>query len=373
MEQFSQFFSHLWENYTWLVHACGLFLAMLVFHLFSRKVHNLLLSRFDNGRHVWLVSFIKSVHVPWLAFFWVFTISFMIPIIMLHYDIDITHIGVMNKVRSLVFMGAIYWSLMKFITMMEEEIAPRWSRLPVRDKTSVRAVAQLSRVAVTILMILLVLPMLGVHVGSMLALGGVGGLTLGLAAKDTFANFLGGMMIFWDRPFSVGDWVRSPDRNIEGTVEYIGWRLTRIRTFSKRPLYVPNSVFSTISIENPSRMSNRQINTEIGLRYDDALQIAPIVEDIKEMLHSHPDIDHMQTTMVHFVSFGASSLNLNIYAFTKTVDWAKYRGVQQDVFLKSIGIIAKHGAECAFPTTTLQVPNPVAVTANLGAEKNDER
>lgn len=372
MEQVSNFFSHMLANYAWLVHSASIFLGMLLFHWVSREIHALLLARFDNGRHLWLVSFIKSVHVPWLTFFWLFAFSFIFPIVMLNYDIDITHLGAVNTMRSLFFMGAVYWSLMKFITMMEEEIAPGWSRLPVRDKTTVRAVAQLSRVGVTILMILLVLPMLGVHVGSMLALGGVGGLTLGLAAKDTFANFLGGMMIFWDRPFSVGDWVRSPDRDIEGTVEYIGWRLTRIRTFSKRPLYVPNSVFSTISIENPSRMSNRRIVADIGVRYDDSEQISAIVKEIKEMLHAHPDLDQMQTIMVNFVSFGPSSLNINLYAFTKTVDWAKYRDVQQDVFLKSIGIIASHGAECAFPTTTLQVPNPVSVTHIQGAKNHDE-
>ena len=91
-------------------------------------------------------------------------------------------------------------------------------------------------------------------------------------------------MIYLDRPFDVGDWVRSPDKNIEGTVEDIGWRLTRIRTFDKRPLYVPNGTFSTISVENPSRMSNRRIKTNIGLRYDDANKVATIIADIESML-----------------------------------------------------------------------------------------
>ena len=78
------------------------------------------------------------------------------------------------------------------------------------------------------------------------------------------------MFVYLDRPFAVGDWVRSPDREIEGTVENIGWRVTRIRTFDKRPLYIPNSIFSQIAVENPSRMSNRRIKETIGIRYDDA-------------------------------------------------------------------------------------------------------
>ena len=100
---------------------------------------------------------------------------------------------------------------------------------------------------------------LGYSISGVLAFGGIGGIAVGFAAKDLLANFFGGLMIYLDRPFSVGDWIRSPDKNIEGTVEEIGWRLTRIRTFDKRPLYVPNSTFTQISVENPSRMLNRRI------------------------------------------------------------------------------------------------------------------
>lgn len=337
----------------WIVNIALILLGMSFYHWISRIIYRFLLARFDNGKHIWLSSFIKSMHIPWMTFFWLFAISFIIPIVMLRFDIDLSHIKAVNTIRSLFFIGAFYWSILKFITKMEEEIAPRSGRIPVRDKTTLRALTQLSRIIVTIVMILVTLPLLGFKTGSLLAFGGVGGLGVAFAAKETLSNFLGGMMIFWDRPFSVGDWIRSPDRNIEGTVEHIGWRLTRLRTFTKRPLYVPNSVFSTIAIENPSRMSHRQINTAVGVRYDDAHVIAPIVKEIDEMLRQHPGIDSMQSIMVHFTEFASSSLNINIYAFTKTTDWAKYRQVQQDVFLKTIAIIESHGAECAFPTTTV--------------------
>ena len=349
-------------HYNWLMKIGAIFLGMLLFHWVSRKTHHYLVKKFDNDKHVWFAALVKSVHVPWLIFFWLFALSFIIPQFFLQFHIDIRYSALMDKLRSLVFLGALYWSMMVFVKQLEERIAPRWSSSS-RDKTTVRAVTQLSRVVLTILFVLSVLPILGFETSSLVAFGGVGGIGAAFAAKDTLSNFLGGMMIFWDRPFSVGDWVRSPDRNIEGTVEYIGWRLTRIRTFSKRPLYVPNGIFSTISIENPSRMSNRRIDTVIGVRYDDATKIEDIVKDINEMLHAHDSIDGTQTIMVHFTQFDASSLNINLYAFTKTTDWAKYRDVQQDVFIKTIGIIRQHGAECAFPTTTMHVPEPVSFHA----------
>ena len=231
-----------------------------------------------------------------------------------------------------------------------------------RDRTSVRAVSQLLRVVVVVIFFLIFMQIFGLPITSLLAFGGFGALALSFAAKDTLANFFGGMMIFWDKPFSVGDWVRSPDRDIEGTIDHIGWRLTRIMTFDRRPLYVPNSLFSTILLENPSRMTHRRINATVGLRYDDANKVAGILESIEAMLRDHADIDATQTLMVNLHEFGASSLNFFIYTFTKTTDWVTFQRVQQDVFLKVIAIITEHGAECAFPTTTLHVPEPVSIT-----------
>jgi MscS family membrane protein len=178
---------------------------------------------------------------------------------------------------------------------------------------------------------------------------------VGLAAKDLLANFFGGLTIYLDRPFSVGEWIRSPDKSIEGTVEYISWRHTRVRAFNKNPIYVPNAVFTTIVVENPSRMSNRRIKETIGLRYADLSKVAAIVADIHAMLRTHPEIDTKQTLIVNFLQFGESSLDLMIYTFTKTVVWTEYHVVKQDVLLKIADIIEQHGAEIAFPTRTLLV------------------
>jgi len=192
----------------------------------------------------------------------------------------------------------------------------------------------------------------------LLAFGGVGGIAVGFAARDMLANFLGGLSIFLDRPFAVGDWIRSPDREIEGTVEDVGWRMTRIRTFDQRPLYVPNSVFSTVAIENPSRMSNRRIYETIGVRYDDAAVMEQIVAEVKALLQQHDDIDKGKTLMVNFVAFGASSLDFFIYCFTRTTDWATYHEVKQDVLISILKIIEGHGAEVAFPTRTVLLNPP---------------
>ena len=186
-------------------------------------------------------------------------------------------------------------------------------------------------------------------------------MAVGWAAKDMLANFFGGLMIYLDRPFSVGDWIRSAEKEIEGTVEHIGWRLTRIRTFDKRPLFVPNGMFSTIPIENATRMTNRRIKAIINLRYNDAKKIAVILKDIEDMLRLNKGIDTEQTLMVNLVECASWSLNFMIYCFTKTTKWTEFQAVQQDVFIKTLEIVEKHGAECAFPTTTMQVPEGISI------------
>ena len=179
-------------------------------------------------------------------------------------------------------------------------------------------------------------------------------------------------MVYLDRPFAVGDWIRSPDREIEGTVEQIGWRQTRIRTFDMRPLYVPNATFTNIAVENPSRMFNRRIYETIGIRYDDANKMAAIVHDVEQMLRSHPEIDTTRTLMVNFNVFAPSSLDFFVYTFTKTTSWAYYHKVKQDVLLKILEVIESHGAEVAFPTSTIHVPEGVNLQ-QAGQAENEEQ
>lgn len=243
------------------------------------------------------------------------------------------------------------WIMMRLIRNIEKNVL----KDPNKDRTTVHAVSKLARLIVILMGVLTTLQTLGLSLSGLLTFGGVGGLITGMAAKDLLANFFGGMMIYMDKPFKVGDWIRSPDRNIEGTVEKVGWRVTSIRTFDKRPIYVPNSVFANIVVENPSRMYNRRISEVIGLRYQDSHKIEAIMNDIRLMLQSHKDIAQHQTIIVNFHQFGPSSLDFMLYAFTQTIDWVRYQEVKQNVLLAVIGIIHQHDADIAFPTQQLHV------------------
>ncbi len=259
-----------------------------------------------------------------------------------------------SQVRDVAVVWLMIWFALRFISAIETNLIEGKHKTKV-DPTTATAVGKLLRASIVITGMLLVLQAFGFSISGVLAFGGIGGIAIGFAARDILANFFGALMIFLDRPFSVGDWIRSPDRNIEGTVEDIGWRLTRIRTFDKRPLYLPNSIFTSLAVENPSRMLNRRIYETIGLRYTDVEKMPLILAKVKTMLEEHGDIDQKQILMVNFVTFGASAVEFFVYTFTETTDWQTYHRVKEDVLLKIAAIVEEQGAQIAFPTQTVHL------------------
>lgn len=345
------------EN-VWIIQIFIVVFLTAIIHLFEAVVYKRLHHKLLKTTNVWDDGFLRALHRPLTILIWVIGVSIAAQIAAAVAKNNYLF-SLINPARKFIVLVLITWFLLRFIRFVEESIHAQPEAQSGVDKTTLNAVSQLLRVSVVITATLVGMQMFNIPVSGILAFGGIGGAGVAFAAKDLLGNFFGGLMIYLDRPFKVGDWVRSPDRQIEGTVEYIGWRLTRIRTFDKRPLYVPNGVFSIIAVENPSRMTNRRIRTFIGVRYDDAAKIATLTKDIQTMLREHPEIDTTQTLIVNLVEFAASSLNIMIYTFTKTTNWVRFQAIQEDVFLKIIEIIEGHGAECAFPTQTIHLPESI--------------
>ena len=303
---------------------------------------------------VWDDALVQTASRPVLVSMWVVGASLMLRV--LQHQAEVRFLEEAMALRDVALITCVVWFLVRFSAKVGRNIiAVRVSRGEVVDYTTVDALGKLVRLLIVIVGILMAAQTLGFQITGLLALGGVGGIAVGFAAKDLLANFFGGLTIYLDRPFAVGDWIRSPDKSLEGTVEYISWRHTRIRAFNKNPIYVPNAVFTSIVVENPSRMSHRRIYETIGLRYDDFALIAAVTQDIRAMLVNHPEIDATQTVIVNFSAFGASSLDLMVYAFAKTTQWVKYQEVKQDVLIKVGEIILQHGARIALPTRTVRL------------------
>ncbi|WJW76754.1 mechanosensitive ion channel family protein [Thiohalobacter sp. IOR34] len=335
----------------------GALLLNVVQKSLLRRIHRRLREVTENP---WDDALVKALQRPLGLLIWILGLAFAADIVRQETEAPI--FSAVGPLRDIGVIATFAWFLVRLIRNVQDNlIRIHEAQQAHYDRTTIDAISKVLRASVIITAALVALQTLGFSISGVLAFGGIGGIAVGFAAKDLLANFFGGLMVYLDRPFEVGDWIRSPDRDIEGTVEEIGWRLTRIRTFDKRPIYVPNSVFTSIAVENPQRMTHRRIYETIGIRYADIDVMDAITRDVRQMLLDHPAIDSSQTLMVNFNAFGPSSVDFFVYTFTKTTVWTEYHEIKHDVLLKIAAIIDRHGAEIAFPTRTLHLPDPIHV------------
>lgn len=342
----------------WGVELFAVVMLTFIGRYLAMRALKVLGEQFEKTTNVWDDALFKAAQGPLSWFILILGLIWAVQISDGYLDMVLFSPANLDIIRQLTFIVLTMVFLVRFITLAEARILDDLKsqtedgqgRL---DPTTLHALAKLTRLSVVVSAVLVALPTLGIEITALLAFGGVGGIAVGFAAQDLLSNFFGGLMIYLDRPFAIGDWIRSPDREIEGTVESIGWRLTVVRTFDKRPLYVPNSVFAKLALENPSRMTNRRIYETIGIRYKDAAKMDQIVQDVHAMLRAHEEIDHDQTLIVNFNGYGKSSLDFFVYTFTKTTNWVKFHEIKQDVMLRIIRIVHERQADFAFPTTTV--------------------
>jgi len=244
------------------------------------------------------------------------------------------------------------WIAFNMVTLLEAYLGQWVSRTEsTLDDHLLPFVRKSLRVFIVFLAALMAIQNLGYSISGLLASLGIGGLAVALAAKDTLSNVFGSIMIILDRPFHIGDWVKAGD--IEGTVEEVGFRSTKIRTFAKTLISVPNSTLTNMAIDNFSRMPKRRIKLNVGVTYETTPeQMREAVARIRTMLTEHPAVDQ-EFFLVNFTDFGASSLDIMVYCFTRTTVWGEYLEAREDVCLKIMDILEGLKLEFAFPSRSI--------------------
>jgi MscS family membrane protein len=356
MLELKQWLTSINHEWSWVLQVFLIVLATVVANYVARRIITRLLKRLHQTTTHWDNIVLQAMSRPLTWAVWLIGLSFASHFIYAETESPI--FVVTDLIRDIGVFVCLTWFVLDFVRGTERELT---QNSPNVDKHTAEAISKLIRLAVFITAGLVIMQKLGFSIAGVLAMGGIGGIAVGFAAKDLLANFFGGLIIYLDRPFTVGDWVRSPDREIEGTVEKIGWRMTVIRNFESRPLYIPNSIFTGIVVENPSRMKNRRIFETIGLRYSDIDSMDKIVAEVKAMLMAHEEINSGKTMIINFNEFSGSSVDFFVYCFTETTEWVKFHQVKQDVMLKIGAIIESSGAEIAFPTSTLHFADPITI------------
>jgi MscS family membrane protein len=335
----------------WLIKFVLIIFIIIFINISTRVILSTLKKQFSKTNNIWDDCIIDSIYKPFTILIWILGIVFTLEA----FNSDFKIFNISNDFLINLKRAGIILSIALFLNNLSRNFQfaiiknNKIKNIDV-DEATYEAITKIIRLSIIVTSGLIILQTFGFSISGILAFGGIGGVAVGFAAKDMLANFFGGLMIYLDRPFRKGDWIRSPDRELEGTVENIGWRQTSIRNFRKNVIYIPNSVFMNIIVENPSRMTHRRIREVIGLRYKDLPKMLTIVEDVKTMISNHSDIDHNQTTIVNFDSYNDSSIDFFIITYADTTEWARYHEIKQDVLMKIGEIIEKNNAEIAFPT-----------------------
>lgn len=331
-----------------LIQTFGIVLFVLIFNLFIRVVLLKLRTRFSEHRKIWAFSFVSALHKPLTYFVWfVATLCAFDTILSSFFNFHLANIHVLLSVATVLAFG---W----FLLCWNTEVVRNMMKLSQSNKISLTPsqldlISKLATVSVIFITLFLLMDVTGRNIQTLIAFGGIGGLALAFASQQVIANFFGGLMIYVTQPFTIGEWVNLPERHIEGHIEEIGWYLTRIRNFDKRPIYVPNSVFTQTIVITPSRMSHERFHDTIGLRYRDIKFVKPIIDKIKLMLIQHSSVDHQLPVDAFFKHFGASALDIEISAYVSLTADARFSAVRQDILLKIADIVEQEGGEIATP------------------------
>lgn len=260
-----------------------------------------------------------------------------------------------HLIRTLL-ITAIFWALYRgadiLVHMFERFVKKTESAL---DNLLVPFASKGAKVIIVIVAVSVIAKEWRYDIGTLLAGLGLGGLAFALAAKETLSNFFGGLTIMVDKPFAVGHWIVTP--HVEGVVEEIGFRSTRVRTFAQALVTVPNSDLANTPITNWSHMGKRRIQFTLSLdHHAKPEQLEECLQRFRRMLSDNPEV-HPQTILVNFDEFGPQALNIYFYFFTVTTSYEKYQAVKEEVNLQIMHILEELGLKLAFQTTTVMIKN----------------
>ncbi len=319
--------------------------------------------RFLSRSHDWREKLDQIFYLPLHIMLWVIGTVFVLGFISQRYGF-LAAAHYLEMFRNVALVGCSVWLLLRWKKEVQNALVARQHQKKI-DSSMIHMMNRLATISILVIGFLIGFQLVGLNITPLLAFGGIGAAAVAFAGKDVIGNFFGGFMLYVTRPFTVGDLILLPDRNIEGTVEEIGWYQTSIRDKEKRPLYLPNAIFSNQLVINCSRMSHRRIADRISISYEDVSKIESIVNGIKECISSHPSIDTNLPVLVFFNDFNEYSLDIFIEAFTLATRMDAFLGVKQEILLNIQKIIADNGATIPFPTTTLnmKLKKGVSVTA----------
>ncbi len=329
----------------------GLLVLVAVNYLFKRIIKHIR-HRSLSVTHDWKEKIDQILFLPFQILLWILGVTLIIDVLGRKFEFSFFE-NYIHGFRSTGFVLCGAWILLRWKTILQRDVLNKDHLHRKVDSGFVYIAGKILSIMIIAISFMIVLQIWGLNVAPLIAFSGIGAAAVGFAGKDVIANFCSGLMLYVNRPFVVGDSIFLPDHKLEGQIEEISWYLTTVRDKEKRPVYLPNSIFSQAQVINVSRMTHRRIEETIGVRYEDFFRVPELVEKIKAVIAGNPDIDAHLPILVVLKSFNHFALDLYIDFYTLQTRYEKYLLVKHEILIAVYKVLLETGAEMPVPMLSI--------------------
>lgn len=340
----------IWQHLGILILA---FLCFLIHKLFTLAFRRTIVQFLSKAGHPKIADrYILPVARPSSLFIVVLLLVFLVPVLQLPIHTS-KYVIIILKALLPLFGVLVFYKIADILSLYLQSLAQKTES--TLDDQLVPLFRKTLKTFIVIVGGLFILENLNIPILPLLTGLSIGGLAFALAAQDTIKNFFGSLMIFIDKPFQIGDWITSSD--IDGTVEEVGFRSTRVRTFRNSVVYIPNGRLADSTIDNHGLRKYRRFYTQLALTYDTPAPVIQVfVDGLKEIVARHPKT-RKDAHEIHFNQMADSSLNVMFYIFFDVPSWSEELLARHQVLIEVVKLAEQLGVNFAFPTQTIHIEN----------------
>lgn len=344
----------------WIIEIFVAIVVLILLNVVLKQILKKLQNKANLKQGDWRYHIDYAALTPARVLLWIFLLSILFDLLARQFALQSWFIYEI-PIRNAAIILCVTWFLIRWKNVVHTIVANREdhqlsSHVPI-DSFTLEVIGKVFTVLVLFISLVIVMQLFGLNVMPLITFGGIGAAAIGFAGKDAISNFFGGLMIYLSRPFIINDTIELASRNILGNVEEIGWYFTSIRDMQKKPIYVPNSVFSTEPLINHARITHRRIDESIGIRYADLSKLPEILANIQALFAHHTAVDRRLPIHLFLQNFGPSSVQIEVRVYIRKTRYEDFMEVRQEILLQIYHMIESAGAEIPYPITQVIVTN----------------
>lgn len=331
----------------WILFLLSLLIgASLVTH-FLRLAIERFSKKMRDCKKDWPADALLLSYTPLCVYIWFATLVLCIDVISDHLFSDLVHM----RSQTIVFIGAVvvlaWYALRLKKKFIDNLLQKSRTSKNVLDASRIDGVSKAVSVAILIIAFFFFMEVTGISVNTLIAFGGISGLAIAISSQEVIANFFGGIMVYVNRQFSLGERIKLPQSDLEGTIEEIGWYQTRLKTVEEQPLYIPNSTFTKANVINESRKVLRKCKEIFYLRLEDLDKVPQILSDLRANLQMTEGVDQSKDILTYIQTIDSQYIEVYVVLYSRLIKDIDFFAFRDILLLQIQKVIQKHGAALA--------------------------